>query len=425
MRTWLTIGLIVMMLTAACSTQESTEGSSLPATRSTTEQGDSIASVVDVAVSYPIVDTGQVLFYDNEDETTEPTDGATLSGQDAAHDGYQASYTDNGDGTVTDNVTGLMWQQDPGDKMTYFEATAAADSFELAGYDDWRLPSIKELYSLIDFSGLDVYCFESTDCEATPFIDTDFFAFEYGDIDAGERVIDSQWATSTLYVGTTMGGNETMFGVNFADGRIKGYGTTDPRGGEKGFFAIYVRGNSDYGVNDFVDNDDGTVSDLATGLVWQQGDSTDGMDWSEALDYCTGLDTGGYDDWRLPNTKEMQSIVDYTRSPSTTDSAAIDPVFSTTAITDEGGGTNYGFYWTGTTHARDGGGGANAAYVAFGETLGWMTDPRTGELTLLDVHGAGAQRSDPKTGTADDYPYGHGPQGDVIRIDNYVRCVTG
>ena len=42
---------------------------------------------------------------------------------------------------------------------------------------------------------------------------------------------------------------------------------------------------------------------------------------------------------------------------------------------------------------------------------------------LMDVHGAGAQRSDPKAGNAADYPYGRGPQGDVIRIDNFVRLV--
>jgi hypothetical protein len=41
----------------------------------------------------------------------------------------------------------------------------------------------------------------------------------------------------------------------------------------------------------------------------------------------------------------------------------------------------------------------------------------------MDVHGAGAQRSDPKNGDPGDYPYGHGPQGDVVRIYNYVRCV--
>jgi hypothetical protein len=42
---------------------------------------------------------------------------------------------------------------------------------------------------------------------------------------------------------------------------------------------------------------------------------------------------------------------------------------------------------------------------------------------LIDVHGAGAQRSDPKAGDPAQYPYGRGPQGDDIRIYNYVRCV--
>lgn len=83
-----------------------------------------------------------------------------------------------------------------------------------------------------------------------------------------------------------------------------------------------------------------------------------------------------------------------------------------------------GFHWTGTTHVRDVIGGRSAVYVAFGEALGWMQDRQTGEPMLLDVHGAGAQRSDPKTGNAADYPNGRGPQGDVIRIDNLVRCVT-
>jgi hypothetical protein len=41
----------------------------------------------------------------------------------------------------------------------------------------------------------------------------------------------------------------------------------------------------------------------------------------------------------------------------------------------------------------------------------------------IDVHGAGAQRSDPKLGHPDDWPFGHGPQGDAIRIYNYVRLV--
>ncbi len=68
--------------------------------------------------------------------------------------------------------------------------------------------------------------------------------------------------------------------------------------------------------------------------------------------------------------------------------------------------------------------GSFAAYIAFGEALGYMeSPPGSGIYQLLDVHGAGAQRSDPKSGNPADWPYGNGPQGDVVRIDNHVRCV--
>ena len=256
------------------------------------------------AVTYPIVDTDQSECYGVTSEMECPSEGQSFYGQDAQYDGNQPSYTDNGDGTISDNVTGLMWQQDPGEKMTYAEAVAGADSFTLAGYDDWRLPTIKELYSLIQFDGLDIS--GPTTSTASPFIDTDYFDFEYGDESAGERVIDSQWATSTLYTSTTMGGAETMFGVNFADGRIKGY-PTEGRGpnGAKTYFVIYVRGNTAYGENNFVDNGNGTVTDNATGLTWTQNDSGSGMDYEAALNYCESLDTAGSSDWRLPNVKEL------------------------------------------------------------------------------------------------------------------------
>ncbi|MFA6294459.1 MAG: hypothetical protein WC637_21895, partial [Victivallales bacterium] len=48
-----------------------------------------------------------------------------------------------------------------------------------------------------------------------------------------------------------------------------------------------------------------------------------------------------------------------------------------------------------------------------------------GDYHFTDVHGAGAQRSDPKTGDPSLFPHGRGPQGDVVRINNFVRCVRG
>jgi hypothetical protein len=156
-----------------------------------------------------------------------------------------------------------------------------------------------------------------------------------------------------------------------------------------------------------------------------QGDSGSGMNWESALAYCEGYSAASSDDWRLPSAKELQSILDYSRSPATTNSPAIDPIFTTSSITAENGNVDYPFFWSSTTHASSNGGANFAAYVSFGSAYGYMTDPNGGTAQLMDVHGAGAQRSDPKTGSASEYPEGHGPQGDVVRIDNYVRCVRG
>jgi len=370
-------------------------------------------------LSYVVVDTGQKGCYDDSQEIACPLPGETFYGQDAQYQGILPSYQDNGDGTVIDINTGLMWQKTPGDKVTYDEAVAGADDFNLAGYDDWRLPSIKELYSLILFSGTDPVP-ESVE-PAVPFIDTNYFDFEYGDISAGERIIDAQYWSCTGYVGTTMSGASTVFGVNFADGRIKGYPEDiGPQGQPMTEFVRYVRGNLNYGINNFMDNSDGTVTDNATGLMWSEDDSGEGMNWEDALARVKQNNEENYldyNDWRLPNAKELQSIVDYTQSPQTTNSAAIDPVFEVTSIIDERDEMNYPFYWTSTTHVDAAGGGGSAVYIAFGEALGYMGN------SWIDVHGAGAQRSDPKSGDPADYPYGRGPQGDAIRIYNHVRCV--
>jgi len=387
-----------------------------------------VSAQIAMAQQYTVVDTGQTTCYDSSGEIVCPAAGESFCGQDAQHTGNSPTYTVNGDGTISDQVTGLMWLQSPDtdgdgdidadDKLIYDEAVSYPDTLnaqEFAGYTDWRLPTIKELYSLIDFRGVDPSGFDAVG-GARPFIDSEVFDFAYGDVAAGERIIDAQFASSTLYVSTTMGGNRTMFGVNFADGRIKGYPAD-----RKGFYVLLVRGNPEYGRNRFRINDNATITDNTTGLMWSQDDSSVGLDWQNALAWVEQRNAEGYlgySDWRLPNAKELQSLVDYGRSPDTTGSAAIDPVFHATSITNEAGQVDYPCYWTGTTHARDmAESGTAAVYVAFGRAMGYMNG------RWIDVHGAGAQRSDPKEGDPADFPFGRGPQGDAIRIYNYVRLV--
>ncbi|HID72646.1 TPA: DUF1566 domain-containing protein [Candidatus Micrarchaeota archaeon] len=83
-----------------------------------------------------MVDTNQRNCYDDARAIACPGEGEPFYGQDAQYSGLQPSYRDNGDGTVTDLNTGLMWQQDPEEKTDYYDAVNAADSFSLAGYDD-------------------------------------------------------------------------------------------------------------------------------------------------------------------------------------------------------------------------------------------------------------------------------------------------
>ena len=112
-------------------------------------------------------------------------------------------------------------------------------------------------------------------------------------------------------------------------------------------YGKWVRGNEGYGLNDFVDNGDDTVTDADTELMWTQIDSGDeefadllsnytyadgSLKWEEALDFCENLIFAGHDGWRLPYAKELHSIVDYTRSPQATGSAAIDPIFEISSI---------------------------------------------------------------------------------------------
>ena len=88
-------------------------------------------------------------------------------------------------------------------------------------------------------------------------------------------------------------------------------------------------------VNTFIDNGNGSVSDIATGLVWQQQDDDVTRNHAEAITYCQDLSLAGSSNWRLPNIKELLSIVDYrANSPS-----IVSSMFP---------GTNSFFYWSAT-----------------------------------------------------------------------------
>jgi len=106
------------------------------------------------------------------------------------------SFIDTGDGTITDNITGLMWQKDeaPG-KYNWQQALYYCENLTLAGYADWRLPNINELQSIFDYS------------RDVPIIDTALFhvtrGAEYWSSTSGSRFAGA--ALSFTLGGNTLG----------------------------------------------------------------------------------------------------------------------------------------------------------------------------------------------------------------------------
>jgi hypothetical protein len=151
--------------------------------------------------------------------------------------------------------------------------------------------------------------------------------------------------------------------------------------------------------------------------MWTQSDSGVGMDWEHALAWAqtkNGEKLLGYSDWRLPNTKELQTLVDYTRSAEATAAAnvgpAINPLFKVTSITNEAGDADYPYFWTNTSAKANPTAAFNSAwYVAFGRAV---------DSSGKDLHGAGAVRFDTKVMATG------GTSGqDAERVLNYVRLV--
>ena len=363
-----------------------------------TQESIAAAASMVQALAYPIVDTGQNTCYDNSTVIDCPAAGEAFYGQDAQFTGASFDFTDNGDGTVTDNVTGLTWEQTPNSgHSSWPEAQDYCAALSLGGQDDWRMPSLKELFSISNFS------------VGWPYLDTTYFDLAVNDSISK----DEQYWSSNYYVGTTVEGRyDAAFGVNHATGHIKAYPALVT--GPMGKYVRCVYGD-EYLINDFVDNGDGTITDAATGLMWMQSDSGAGMDWEAALAYAQEMNEAnylGYSDWRLPNVKELQSIVDYSYAPDAQDAAydgpALDPLFTVSEITNEAGDLDYPYFWTSTSARFQATGDFYYAwYVAAGRAV---------DGTGNDSHGAGAVRFDVKV---EGGPAGEGGE----RVYNYVRLV--
>jgi sugar lactone lactonase YvrE len=275
--------------------------------------------------------TGQVKCYD--------TAGAEIACSDTGQDGETlagavwpdprfivgtGSQTD----CVTDALTGLMWSRNGNPvngKMNWSDAIDYANGFTLCGYSDWRLPNVNEMESLIHIGRQNM----------ADWLNTQVFS----NVQA-----DGYWSSTTCAHDTDQAWFVGLGGAPYTGSHPKAWGDyVWPVRTVQGSFAALTRKTgqtTSYRAGDdgdlepgvawpsprFTDKGDGTVEDRLTGLTWTKDGNAPGPSacspgsqktWQAALDYIGCLNSRyylGYNDWRLPNRKESQSLVDYSRS---------------------------------------------------------------------------------------------------------------
>lgn len=263
--------------------------------------------------NFQLPDTGLVNCYDKSGKQIAPAPGELLYQQDGSAPLHPLSYKklgNNGielptnasweDGLrcVKDHNTGLIWEvKSPvsgdvnfaEDQYTWNEISSLyVDKLNKAnygGYSDWRVPNKDEVRSIVDYNKMN------------PAIDTNYFQNTQPGI---------YWCANTY-----------QMQPYFAWVIFMGFGSATASSKNKKQFIRAVRGGYEplFGKMDtsrFKDHGDGTISDSVTGLMWQQGDNPR-MNWFEALKYFNDMDLAGYNDWRLPNIKELNTILNLNR----------------------------------------------------------------------------------------------------------------
>jgi len=304
--------------------------------------------------------TGIAKCYD-PDKGEIPCDDPQWPGQDGYYRkscGGPGRFVDNGDGTVTDSCTGLMWQKhtefphavyDPDEygHVHWDMALKYCDELELAGYTDWRLPNALEFVTLISQWGTGPAALSIDEIFRDRHVPVNWSG--YG---AWDYWISSYWECyrNEVGVGNMYGGccqdvrGGPHLGLHFVlcvrggtsgpcesclpdTGITTCYDPPEPTGlivpapcdiarypGQDG---AYLSGRPRRGR--FYDRGDGTVVDAATGLMWfkeppmpptrYDPNEEGAVIWQQALKYCEELEFAGYSDWRLPNLFELFSIM--------------------------------------------------------------------------------------------------------------------
>lgn len=190
----------------------------------------------------------------------------------------QSSYVDNNNGTITDTTTGLMWQQDTPNVMTWEQALSYCESLNLGGYTDWRLPTKKELRSLVDYNYV------------APAINPTFFP---------ATPLDFFWS-STSHAYTSHYNADYAFFVDFLSGFDEAFYKQGSihvravRGFQSGASDVSILSVSptSQSVSADADNTTFSVNNTGTGTMSWTASVTSGNSWLSISSGSSGTNTG-------------------------------------------------------------------------------------------------------------------------------------
>lgn len=256
-------------------------------------------------------------------------------------------FQDNGDGTVLDRLTGLIWLRDIDildTSVTWDQALAAIGDMNRGtrpnfGFTDWRLPNIREMRSLVDF-GRNLpalpasypllgsvpraeFWTNTSDPNRPEETHIVFLGLHDGDASRSKSGGFRGRARVCPVRGGARGETNPDFPSNVAaTGQTRCWNNL---GSEIACAGTGQDGEFQWGIapplDRFEDHGDGTVTDSLTGLMWAKDGSLAGADlsWSEALAFVAEMNAGtrpnfGYTNWRMPNVVEAASLFDYGRS---------------------------------------------------------------------------------------------------------------
>ncbi|MGI6394143.1 MAG: DUF1566 domain-containing protein [bacterium] len=241
------------------------------------------------AYSSPFFTTSQSDCYDNSGMIVCPNVGEPFYGQEPQFDYTEQDFTVETD-VVLENVSGFIWQSElpdtyegcsesypVGSMCTYEEARDYCANLELGGYGKWRIPTLAQFISIMNFAKPAPLIFDYF-----PFLSNDYFL-----ISGSEKTTIAVWM-STGMSSSALSGKVVC---------VSDPGGMSPKGSLLKTDNIFKADNLFINIID---------PEIPKTVFWQYDNAQSAVSWEEALGYCSNIEENGVSGFRLPTVTELQ-----------------------------------------------------------------------------------------------------------------------